>query len=132
MIAVFFHGIDFKYVIQQYPILSPRRTVSEKNKEQLADRRHLIQQLGFEPVHLLESSGPSYPRIRCIKECLAFGDTVFAFRHLPLPYWQLSLHEIGVPVLDLRKCAAIYTTNLSIKEKLISYFPGKPAIIIKK
>lgn len=78
------------------------------------DRLHLLQQFGLEPVHLLESD-ESYPDERCIRECLAFGDTVFAFEQLSLPMWQLSRHEVGVEVLDLRTCSAIYTKRNDTK-----------------
>jgi hypothetical protein len=104
---MFYHGIKREYVYQDEPILSPRCRVFAKNEDQLSDRRHLLEQFGMEPVHLLEAS-EEYPDERCIKECLAFGDTVFAFHSLPDPLWQLSPHEVGVPVLDLRRCEAIY------------------------
>ena len=120
---MFYHGIKWEYVCREYPLLSPRRTVNRKKQEQLLDRLHLIQQFGLEPIHLLESDG-TYPPSRCIQECLAFGDTVFAFERLSLPMWQLSRHEVGVEVLDLRTAVYIFTNRIETKvEKL---FPGIP------
>ncbi|MFY0545381.1 hypothetical protein [Brevibacillus sp. H7] len=107
---MFFHGINWEYVLQVYPILSPRRGVSRKRGDQLEDRQHLLERFGLEPVHLLEASH-AYPAHRCLGECLAFGDTVFAFQNLPDPLWQLSSHEVGVKVLDLRTCCRIYTAR---------------------
>lgn len=120
---MFFHGIKWEYVIREYPVLSPRRTVRGKRKEQLLDRLHLLQMFGVEPIHLLEADA-GYPPERCIKECLAFGDTVFAFERLCLPIWQLSSHEVGVEVLDVRSSVLIYTTNHEAKVE--RYFPGIP------
>lgn len=119
---MFFHGIDYEYAIKQHPILSPRMTVTNKKiEEQLADRRHLIEQFGFEPVHLLES-GPNYTVLSCILSCLSFGDTVFAFRNIPLPRWQLSAHEVAVSCLDLRQCRWIVTRNRLTKPLLMQKF----------
>lgn len=119
---MFFHGIDYEYAIKQYPILSPRMTVAnKKTEEQLADRRHLIEQFGFEPVHLLESER-NYSILSCILSCLSFGDTVFAFRNIPLPIWQLSVHEVAVPCLDLRQCRWIVTRNRVIRPHVIQKF----------
>lgn len=131
ILALFFHGIDFKYVINQYPVLSPRCSTNGKTSEQLADRRHLIEQFGFEPVHLLESSGKSYPPSTCVKECLHYGGTVFSFSYLPIPYWQLSLHEIGVQTLDLRTCHSIYTLEPRWIKEIKNHFPNKPIFLIK-
>ncbi|GAA4704815.1 hypothetical protein [Brevibacillus fulvus] len=120
---MFYHGINREYIYQAYPVLSPRKTAGNKNPEQLADRRHLLEQFGLEPIHLLEES-PTYPRQRCIAECLAFGDTVIAFGELPLPIWQLSQHEIGVTILDLRQAVCIYTSQPD--ERLVRLFAGIP------
>jgi len=122
---MFFHGINWEYVIREYPVLSPRRTVSQKKQEQLLDRIHLIQQFGIEPIHLLEAAD-GYPEERCIQECLAFGDTVFAFQTLPLPMWQLSRHEVGIEVLDLRTCCRIYSYRAV--SHVEEWFPGIPCI----
>lgn len=125
---MFYHGIDWVYVRKEYPLLSPRRNVSRKHAEQLADRMHLLEQFGIEPVHLLED-GPDYPAERCIAECLAFGDTVFAFDNISHPYWQLSCHEIGVEVLDLRTCRRIFTRNP--RAQTGDLFPGVPLVSIQ-
>jgi len=122
---MFFHGINWEYVKREYPLLSPRRTVSQKVPEQLLDRIHLIQQFGIEPIHLLEAE-ERYPEERCIQECYVFGDTVFAFERLPLPMWQLSSHEVGVEVLDLRTCSRIYTYRSVVEVE--EWFPGIPCI----
>lgn len=127
---MFFHGIDLKYVEMMFPILAPRRTVFGKTKEQQADRKHLIERFGLEPVHLLEVSN-DYPVVRCLKECFVFGDTVFAFRHLPLPLWQLSRHEIGVPVLNLAFCEMIFTKYRKNKQKLKLLFPDKTIFVVR-
>jgi len=119
---MFYHGINREYVYHSYPILSPRRRVTEKKEEQLADRIHLIEQFGLEPVHLLEAS-EEYPEERCIEACLRFGDTVFAFSDLPDPLWQLSRHEVGVPALDLRDCRQIYL--LQEDPRIYRLFPHK-------
>ncbi|MGG1661809.1 hypothetical protein [Brevibacillus sp. NRS-1366] len=120
---MFYHGIKWEYVMREYPLLSPRRTVSKHRKEQALDRKHLLAQFGLEPVHLLEAD-KTYPHEHCIRECLEFGDTVFAFDRLDIPMWQLSSHEVGVEVLDLRSCMAIYTTRNDIKVE--AFFPGIP------
>ncbi|MFM1651959.1 hypothetical protein ACI7RC_07640 [Brevibacillus sp. B_LB10_24] len=125
---MFYHGIKRKYVFRHYPILSPRRSVSSKNWMQLQDGRHLIEQFGLEPIHLLED-GADYPGDRCISECLAFGDTVFVFPTLPDPLWQLSQREVGVPTLDLRLASGIYTVGE--REPLQALFPGIPVIAIR-
>lgn len=118
---MFYHGIKWEYVMREFPLLSPRRRTGKRGKEQRMDRLHLLQQFGLEPVHLLEAD-ESYPDERCIRECLAFGDTVFAFERLSLPMWQLSRHEVGVEVLDLRTCSAIYTKRHDAKVE--DLFPG--------
>lgn len=121
---MFYHGIMWEYVTREYPVLSPRRTARRKRgAEQLRDRLHLIEQFGLEPVHLLEAD-EHYDAVRCIQECLAFGDTVFAFDRVELPIWQLSKHEIGVEILDLRTCTAIYTIRRETKVE--DYFPSTP------
>ncbi|QRG70510.1 hypothetical protein [Brevibacillus choshinensis] len=120
---MFYHGIKWEYVCREFPLLSPRRTVKNKKQEQLLDRLHLLQQFGLEPIHLLESD-ESYPPSRCIQECLAFGDTVFAFDRLSLPMWQLSSHEVGVEVLDLRTSVYIFTIAPEAKVEVL--FPGIP------
>lgn len=122
---MFYHGIKWEYVWRQYPILSPRRSVGEKKKEQRQDRLHLLQQFGVEPIHLLEA-GDDYPADRCLRECSVFGDTVFEFDRLRLPVWQLSPHEIGVEVLDLRTCTRIYVTGNPTN--VADLFPGIPCI----
>lgn len=118
---MFYHGINWEYVLQEYPILSPRRGVSRKRGDQLKDRQHLLERFGLEPIHLLEESD-DFPVQRCVRECLAFGDTVFAFAELPQPMWQLSRHEVGVEVLDLRCCSRVYT--LRREDEVLGWFPN--------
>lgn len=126
---MFYHGINRKYVCQDYPILSPRRRASKKKREELADREHLIAQFGLEPVHLLEASA-DYPEERCLEACLRFGDTVFVFSALPDPLWQLSRHEVGVPILDLRTCTRIFVEK---NDPIIAeLFPDKEICLIKE
>jgi len=125
---MFFHGIKWEYVKVEYPLLSPRRTVSRKRLAQAMDRLHLLKQFGLEPIHLLESD-EHYSEEECVKACLAFGDTVFAFARLPLPFWQLSRHEVGVEVLDLRTCCRIYCREQP--EEAAALFPGVPCLPIR-
>lgn len=124
---LFYHGIHEKYVIEHYPILSPRRTAPYKHGKDLADRMHLIEQFGLEPIHLLEES-KEYSQDTCLRECRRFGNVVFSFRSLPTPVWQLSKHEIAVPILDLRKTVAIYATQEH--ESIRSLFPSFPYFIM--
>lgn len=105
---MYFHGIDLKYLKQKFPYLYPESHVSAKNPEQLADRARLIEQFGFEPVHLLESS-PDYSIRQCINACFRFGDIALAFSDISEPLIQLSEHEIGVPFIDARECRYIVT-----------------------
>ncbi len=126
---MFYHGIYSSYVYRDYPLLSPRRTASEKKGEQLSDRIHLIEQFGLEPVHLLEAS-EEYPDERCIQACCHFGNTVFAFSWLPDPLWQLSCHEVGVPVLDLRDCTCIYLREEDVE--LSRLFPDKQIHLLRQ
>ena len=126
---MFFHGINWEYVKGEYPLLSPRRTVSRKRHAQMMDRLHLVQQFGLEPIHLLESD-EDYSDEECVHACLAFGDTVFAFARLPLPLWQLSQHEVGVEVLDLRTCCRIYCRGHL--EEAAALFPGVPCLAIQQ
>lgn len=102
---MFFHGIPAQYVPDDL-YLSPRRTILNKGREQLQDRRGLIRRFGFEPVHLFESS-PDFPVSDCVRNCLRYGNVIFLFRSLPLPFWQISHHEIGVQSLDLKEAKAV-------------------------
>jgi len=125
---MFYHGINREYVYRDYPILSPRRHVSAKSDKQLQDRFHLLEQFGLEPVHLLEASD-AFPEERCLQACQAFGDTIFAFSRLPDPVWQLSRHEVGVPVLDLRQCVSIFVVEKDWR--LCTLFPNKRICLLK-
>ncbi|MGD8188746.1 hypothetical protein ACQCN2_01980 [Brevibacillus ginsengisoli] len=125
---MFYHGINREYIHQQYPVLSPRRSVSQKNQEERLDRQHLIEKLGIEPIHLLESS-QDYPKERCIEVCLEFGDTVLEFASLPDPMWQLSRHEVGTIVLDVRKATMVYVQLLD--ESLLTLFNSARISFIK-
>jgi hypothetical protein len=129
---MFFHGIDFFYLKEQYPILSPRQSVGSKSKEQLADRQHLIERFGIEPVHLLEYWRGEYEGRNCLKSCFHFGNTVLAFSSISLPFWQLSRYEIGVPVLDVRNVRWIFYKEKRIGEELKDLFPGKKIIFVKE
>jgi hypothetical protein len=129
---MFFHGIDLGHLKNHYPILSPRQSVGSKSKEQLADRKHLIERFGLEPVHLLEYWRGEYEGRDCLRACFAFGNTVLAFSSLPLPFWQLSRFEIGVPILDVRRVRWIFYKDKGLKEELRALFPGKKIIFIKE
>jgi len=119
---MFFHGISYPHLLSQFPILSPRLTILKQNKLQKQDREHLIEQFGFEPVHMLESS-KSYTEQQCINACLEFGNVVFGFKKLSAPLLQLSEHEIGVPVVDVRKADVIYVKDLKNISKVRKIFP---------
>ncbi|HBI03522.1 MAG TPA: hypothetical protein DDY49_05785 [Paenibacillaceae bacterium] len=129
---MFFHGIDLCHLQNHYPILSPRQSVGSKSEEQLADRKHLIDRFGLEPVHLLEYWRGEYEGRDCLKSCFLFGNTVLAFSSIPLPFWQLSRFEIGVPILDVRRVRWIFYKDYGLKEELRSFFPGKKIIFVKE
>jgi hypothetical protein len=129
---MFFHGIPFPYLRLQYPVLSPRQSAGHRTEEQLADRRHLIEQFGLEPVHLLEYRRRVYTLQDCLEACFSFGDVVFAFRELPLPMWQLSRHEVGVPALSLRRARWIFILQAVQYVELRQLFPGIPIFILER
>lgn len=120
---MFFHGIPYKYIQVHYPVISPLHNTAELTADQQADSRHLIERFGLEPVHLLEYDRGTYGLIECLEACFAFGDVVFAFRSLSLPFWQLSLHEVGVEKLDLREARWIFLNGTENREKIRNQFP---------
>ncbi|MFV9511107.1 hypothetical protein [Tepidibacillus sp. LV47] len=126
---MFFHGIDAEHLLIQYPILSPRLTIFRQNLVQKKDRKHLLEQFGFEPVHFLESS-KTYSVKSCLNSCFAFGNVVFAFSSLPQPLLQLSSHEVGVPVVDTRKANAIFIQNRDLVNEMKRLYPNIPIIIV--
>lgn len=126
---MFFHGIDLKYLLFQFPILNPKMTVGRKNKEQLADREHLIQKFGFEPVHFLENNY-DYSFSECIYSCFNFGDIVLGFTQLPLPLLQLSKHEYGVPSIDVRTTKLLFIRENGLRDDLRKIFTQVPIIIV--
>lgn len=119
---MYFHGINYEYLLYQYPVLSPRLTILRQNKQQHQDRKHLLEQFGFEPVHFLENS-PSYRSTKCLESCFKFGDVVLVFDTLPMPMLQLSEHELGVPVADTRKAKYIFIKDFKYYSKLKKLFP---------
>lgn len=119
---LFFHGIPLVHLIKQAPLLIPDTQSKRRSPSRRADAEHLIRLLGFEPVHLLRSSA-AYPRSRCIRECFCYGDTVWGFWELDYPRVQLSPHEFGVPRLDLRKAAVVFTVRRDSLPRLRSRFP---------
>jgi len=127
---LFFHGIDFKYLIFQYPILSPKNTVGRKNKKQLEDREHLIERFGFEPVHFLKNNY-DYPSSRCIYSCFNFGSVVIGFKELPMPILQLSKHEYGVTAIDVRTAELLFIRDRGLKNELRKLFSKIPIVIMK-
>ena len=126
---MFFHGIDYEYLLIQYPVLSPRLTVHRQNTIQKKDREHLLEQFGFEPVHFLESSS-TYSVIECLHSCFSFGNVVFAFTSLPQPMIQLSNHEVGVPVVDTRQAKAIFVQNRQFIRKLKKHYKSIPVFYV--
>jgi len=122
---VFLHGIPYHYLIYQYPILSPRRTILPQTKRQRKDRQHLIERFGFEPVHFLES-GKTYSIGRCISSCFSFGNVILVYKKLPLPMLQLSPHEVGVPVVDARQADFIVIDHRSLINKVRKIFKNTP------
>lgn len=127
---MFFHGIPLPYLRLQYPVLSPRQSAGKKTREQLDDREHLIERFGLEPVHLLEYRRNDYTLQDCLEACFRFGDVVFAFRHVPLPIWQLSRHEIGVPALALNRTRWIFTMHAEYHADLQTMFPAVPIFLL--
>ena len=121
---MFFHGIDYKYLLYQYPVLSPRLTVLKQSESQKADRKHLIERFGFEPVHFLESS-KLYPPAKCIASCFTFGDTIVTFKKLPLPILQLSAHEVGLKAAYLNDIDFIIIKQKKLVPNLKDLFPKK-------
>ena len=127
---MFFHGIDYQYLLLQYPILSPRLTISHQNYKQQQDRKHLISQFGFEPVHFLESN-KTYLAKQCLQSCFSFGNVVFAFSSLSQPLLQLSSHEVGVPVMDTRKANTIYLQDWRLGKGIKKLYPKIPIVFTK-
>ncbi len=128
---MFFHGITYEHLLYQYPILSPRLTILRQNNKQKMDRMHLIEKFGFEPVHFLESSR-YYSKAKCIESCFLFGNVIFVYQTLPLPMLQLSFHEIGVPVIDVRKADYVITNNKKLIHHLMNLLENKPIIFTNK
>ena len=122
---MFCHGINYKHLLSQYPILSPRLTLMKQSKEQKLDRKHLIEQFGFEPVHFLETS-TQYTFLHCLHACLEFGNVIFVYHQLPLPLLQLSPHEVGVPTIDTRKADYIFVKNSNLLKELKQLYPYIP------
>lgn len=128
---MFFHGIDLKFLKKQYPFLYPEANISSKNLTQLKDRKHLVERFGLEPVHMLESA-TSYSTKECVQECLSFGEIVFGFRVVTEPFFQLSMHEIGVPFLDVRRCNILFVKSVSLIQELRNMEFGQPIILVRK
>lgn len=128
---MFFHGIHLKHLKLHYPVLSPRQSVGDKTKEQLSDRNHLMDTYGLEPVHLLEYWRGEYSLRDCLTSCFTFGDTVLAFPTIPLPFWQLSRYEVGVPVLDLRTVRWVFYREPNLRNSLHSLFPDKKLLFVQ-
>jgi hypothetical protein len=129
---MFFHGIPLTYLYIQYPVLSSRQSTGHRTKEQSEDRKHLIERFGLEPVHLLEYRRHDYGLQDCLKACFGFGDVVFAFRSVPLPMWQISRHEIGVPALSLHRVRWIFVLRSDYQKELQALFPTVPIFILRK
>lgn len=126
---MFFHGIDYEYMLYQYPILSPRLSIMRQNKNQRLDRKHLLKKFGFEPVHFLESS-KEFTIEQCLSSCFSFGNVVFAYDELGLPILQLSVNEVGVPVANLKKATLIFVQDKKLIKPLIKLFPSIPVLYI--
>lgn len=127
---MFFHGMNYEYLLYQYPVLSPRLTILRQNNTQKLDRKHLLQRYGFEPVHFLESS-PEYSVSECLEECFEFGDVVLVYNALPKPILQLSSHEVGVAVIDTREANYIAIRDKSSLTRLHKLYPYIPILIYK-
>ncbi len=122
---MYFHGIYYHYLLYQYPVLSPRLTILRQNEKQRKDRKHLLERFGFEPVHFLESSN-SYSKQECITSCFSFGNVIIAYKHLPLPMLQLSVHEVGVPVIDVRQADYIIVKQDKLIKDIRRICSNKP------
>lgn len=125
---MFLHGIPFIHLASQYPILSSEGGRRRKSPAQRKDARGLVRRLGFEPVHLLRSSR-GYPLIRCIEECLRYGDTVLAFPAIPYPRVQLSRREWGIPRLQVPDVAWILTTRVTASPWFRRRLPDVPLLL---
>lgn len=123
---MFFHGIPFVHLVKQYPVLQaidgPRKPPDKRE-----DARRLIEHIGFEPVHLLRSS-PQYPLRQCMRECLRYGDTVFAYTTVPFPRVQLSANEWGVRRLSLRAADWAVTTDRRAVRWIWEHLPSLPVL----
>ncbi|MFT9486932.1 MAG: hypothetical protein ACH0QD_06140 [Tepidibacillus sp.] len=128
---MYFHGIDYEYLLYQYPVLSPRLTILRQNKTQQQDRQHLLERFGFEPVHFLESSA-SYSIQEAIQACSAFGNVIFVYHVLPFPMLQLSEHEVGVPTIDTREANWIFVNHYQLIDKIRPLYPNLPILFCKK
>ncbi|MDN4592644.1 hypothetical protein [Polycladomyces subterraneus] len=123
---MFFHGIPFVHLVKQFPVLQASNG-SRKSPDKRQDARRLIERIGFEPVHLLRSS-PEYSIRRCLRECLQYGDTVFAFSTLPFPRVQLSPHEWGVRCLQLHAADWAVTTDQRAIRWIREHFHSLPVL----
>ncbi|MDA8352530.1 MAG: hypothetical protein M0Z65_04940 [Firmicutes bacterium] len=125
---MYLHGIPFIHLIDQFPILSTEGRKQRKKPRQKEDARHLVQELGFEPIHLLRTS-KDYPLVHCLKECLQYGDVVLAFSGVPFPRMQLSRHEWGLPHLDIRDTAWALTTRNDAEYWFRRHLPHLPLLV---
>ncbi|MGD9677444.1 MAG: hypothetical protein AB7V16_03620 [Vulcanibacillus sp.] len=126
---MFFHGIKYEYLLFQYPVLSPELILSRENKEQLKDRKHLIERFGFEPVHLLQASG-SFPVRKCLETCFKYGNIVFMFNNLSTSYLQLSENEIGVREIDVRRAKLIFINQPNLIDNVKKLFTDKKIYLV--
>ncbi|SFS98568.1 hypothetical protein [Marininema halotolerans] len=125
---MYLHGIPFVYLVHQYPTIHPKKETARRSPSHLADTLHLKRDLGFVPIHLLRTSS-GYPLEVCIKECLRYGDTVFAFSALSTAVVQLSAHEWGVHQLTLEQPGWILTIRPSSLSWLQRHFPSVPIVL---
>ncbi|PTX59346.1 hypothetical protein C8P63_11241 [Melghirimyces profundicolus] len=125
---MFLHGIPYVHLVKQFPVLEADGKKDRKSASQKSDARHLVRQMGFEPIHLLRT-GPGYALVECVRECLRYGDTVLAFSGLPYPRIQLSRHEWGVPRLEMGCASWILTTRDSAAGWLKRHLPRVPVLM---
>lgn len=129
--SLFFHGIKYEHLLEQYPILNPLHPKTEDTTIQKSDREGLIELYGFEPIHLLKVS-KNFPIKNCIKSCFVFGDVILIYHFLPKHILRLSENERGVSTIDVRNANKIIVYKKELIPKLKEFIKNKPIILVKK
>lgn len=131
MCLLFFHGINYEYLEEQYPYLNPRIARKKQDFSQRQDSEKLIKQFGFEPVHFI-SSNEDYSISECLKICFKFGNVVLIYNYLPRLKIYLSKNEVGVPVIDVRNVNKLVIYEKKLIPKLRKFIKNTPIHLIEK